>query len=69
MATEVKHRSLRWLGHVFRMEQERIPKKGLRLRQKKTEWAKTDPEKNFEKDLKMMELIWGTAEREAKERI
>ena len=30
MATEVKHRRLRWLGHVFRMEQKRIPKKGLR---------------------------------------
>ncbi len=30
MATEVKHRRLRWLGHVLRMEQKRIPKNGLR---------------------------------------
>ncbi len=28
MATEVKHRRHRW--HVLRMEQKRIPKKGLR---------------------------------------
>ena len=30
MATEVKHRRLRWLGQMLRMEQKRIPKKGLR---------------------------------------
>ena len=30
MATEVEHRKLRWLGHMIRMEQKRIPKKGLR---------------------------------------
>ncbi len=30
MATEVKHRRHRWLGHVLRMEQKRIPKKGIR---------------------------------------
>ncbi len=29
MATEVKHRRHRGLGHVLRMEQTRIPKKGL----------------------------------------
>ncbi len=28
MATEVKHRRLRWLGHMLRMKK-RIPKKGL----------------------------------------
>ena len=58
---EVKHR---WLGHVLRMEQNRIPKEeGLKMessRQKET-W------KAFEGDLKKMELTWGTAEREAKE--
>ncbi len=30
MATEVKHRLHWWLGHVLRLEQKRIPKKGLR---------------------------------------
>ncbi len=30
MTTEVKHERHRWLGHVLRMEQKRIPKKGLR---------------------------------------
>ena len=30
MATEVKHRRLGWLGHMFRMEKKMIPKKGLR---------------------------------------
>ena len=31
MATEVKHRRLKKPGHMLRMEQKRIPKKGLRL--------------------------------------
>ena len=72
MATEVKHRRHRWLGHVLRMEQKRISKKGLRWnlpgRQKKTGKAKNESRKTFEVDLKKMELTWGTAEREAKER-
>ena len=37
-------------------------------RQKETVKAKNDPEKTFEGDLKNMELSWGTADREAKER-
>ena len=37
-------------------------------RQKETGKAKNDPEKNVLGRLKKMELIWGTAEREAKER-
>ncbi len=36
--------------------------------QKETGKAKNDPEKNLWGDLKKMELTWGTAEREAKER-
>ncbi len=31
MAIEVKHRRHRWLGNVLRMEEKRIPKKGIRL--------------------------------------
>ena len=45
MATEVKHRRLRWLGYVFRKEQKRMPMKYSR--QKKTGKAKNDPEKNL----------------------
>lgn len=29
--TEIKQRCMRWLGHVLRMSQERIPKVTLRL--------------------------------------
>ena len=71
MATEVKHRRHRWLGHVHRMEQKRIPKKGLRWNppsKRKQGRPKMTLRKNFEGDLKKMELTWGTAEREAKER-
>ena len=37
-------------------------------RQKETDHAKKNPEKTFEGDFKKMELTWGTAEQEAKER-
>ncbi len=73
MATEVKHRRLRWLGHVLRMEQKRIPKKGLRWNppvKRKQGRPKMTLRKTFKGDLKQMELTWGTArERVAKEKI
>ncbi len=59
------------LGHVLRMEQKRIPKKGLRWNppsKRKQGRPKTTLRKTFEGDLKRMKLTWGTAEREAKER-
>ncbi len=37
-------------------------------RQKETGKAKNDPESIFEGDFKKMELTWGTAESEAKDR-
>ena len=72
MATEVKHRRLRWLGHVLRMEMKRIPKKDIRWNPKgkrKQGRPKMTLCKTFEGDFKKMELTWGTAERVAKERI
>ena len=49
MATEVKHRRHRWLGHELRMEQKRIPKKGLWWNPpgKRKQGAKNDTEKNL----------------------
>ena len=68
MATEVKHRRHRWLGHVLRMDQKRIPKKGLRWNppgKRKQRRPKMTLRKTFEGIFKKMELTWGTAEREA----
>ena len=59
MTTDDKHRRLRWLGQVLKMEQKRIPKKGLR-------W--NPPDKRKQGVFKKMELTWGTAESEAKDR-
>ncbi len=59
MATEVKHRRHRWLGHVHRMEQKRIPKKGLRWNlpgKRKLGRLKLTLTKTFEGDFKKMEL-------------
>ncbi len=71
MATEVKHRRQRCLGNVLRMEQKRIPKKGLRWNsespgKRKQGRPKMTLRKTFEGDFKKMELTWETAEREAK---
>ena len=71
MATEVKHRRHRWLGHVLRMEQKKISKKGLRWNppdKRKQKRPKMTLRKTFEGDLKKMSLTWGTAESEAKDR-
>ena len=71
MATEVKHRRHRWLVHVFRMEQKGVPKKGLRWNppgNRKQGRPKMTLKKTFEGNFKKIELTWGTAEKEAKER-
>ncbi len=57
MATELKHRELRWPGHVFRMEQKRISKKCLRWNppdKRKQGRPKMTLRKNFQGDLKKM---------------
>ena len=61
----------RWLGHVLRMEQKRIPKMGLRWNppgKMKQGRPKMTLRKTFEGDLNKMELTWETTEREAKDR-
>ena len=50
MATEIKHRRHRWLGHVLRMEQKKDSLEGLKIessRQKETGKGKNYPEKNL----------------------
>ena len=63
MATKVKHRRLRWLGHVIRMEQKWIPEK---LRWNPPGKRKQGRPKTLWATFKKIELIWKTAEREAK---
>ncbi len=56
---------------MLRIVEKGIPKKGFRWNppgKRKQGRPKMTLRKTFEGDLKMMELIWGTAEREAKER-
>ena len=56
---------------MLRIEQERIPKKGLRWNapgNRKQGRPKMTMRKTFEGDFENMELTWGTAEREAKDR-
>ncbi len=57
---------------MFKTEQKRIPKKGFRWNlpgKRKQEMPKMTLRKLFEGDLEKMKLTWGTAKREAKERI
>ena len=63
MATEVKHRRQRKLGHLLRMEQKRISKEALKwnsLDKRKQKRPKMTLKKKFERDLKKMELTWET---------
>ena len=71
IVSEIKRRRLRWLGHVLRMPQHRIPKVALRWtppgkrkrgRPKHT-WRRTVID-----ELDEMKLTWGEAERKAQDR-
>ncbi len=56
---------------MLRIEKRRIPKKGLRWNppgKRKQGRQKMTLRKTFQGDLKTMELTWGTAEREAKDK-
>ena len=69
--TEVKHRRLRWLGHVLRMPPERIPKVALRWTppgKRKRGRPKITWRRTVEAELKEMGLSWGTAQLAAKDR-
>ena len=68
---EIKEKPLRWLGHVFRMDHQRLPKVALRWtppgRRKpgrpKTTWRRT-----IEAELKQGGFTWGEAQKIAKDR-
>ena len=69
--SEIKRRRLRWLGHVLRMDQKRIPKVALRWTpagkrsqgRPKTTWRRT-----VTAELKEMNLTWGEAQQAAQDR-
>ena len=68
---EIKHRRFRWLGHVFRMAQGRIPKVALGwtpVGKKKKGRPKTTWRLTVAAELKEMNLTWGEAQHEAQDR-
>jgi hypothetical protein len=68
---EIKHRRLKWLGHVLRMEQGRIPKTSLQwtpVGKRKPGRPKTTWRRTVEAELKEMGLTWGEASKLAKDR-
>lgn len=68
---EIKLRRLRWLGHVLRMENERIPKAALRWTppgKRKPGRPKNTWRRTVEGELKEMKLTWGEAQRLAQQR-
>ena len=68
---EIKSRRFRWLGHVFRMAQDRIPKVALgwtpagkrKKGRPKTTWRRT-----VAAELKEMNITWGEAQHAAQDR-
>ena len=71
MVLEIKHRRLRWLGHVLRMDNERIPKAALRWTppgKRKPGRPKNTWRRTVEGELKEMKLTWGEAQRVAQHR-
>ncbi len=68
---EIKHRRLRWLGHVLRMDQNRIPKVALRWTppgKRKQGRPKTTWRRTVTSELKMANLTWGEAQHAAQDR-
>lgn len=71
ISTEIKERRLKWLGHVFRMEQQRHPKVALRWTppgkrrpgRPKTTWRRT-----VAAELQDGGMTWGEAQKLAKDR-
>ena len=67
---EIKKRRLRWLGHVLRMSQDRIPKVALKwtpLGKRKRGKLKTTWRKTVEMELKEFGLTWGQVQAIAKD--
>ena len=68
---EIKHRRLRWLGHVLRMDQNSIPKVALRWTppgKRKQGRPKTTWRRTVTSELKMANLTWGEAQHAAQDR-
>ena len=71
IGTTIRIRRLRWLGHVFRMDTNRNPKKCLQSNppgklsrgKPRTTWRRS-----IEVELKKMKMTWGEAENLAKDR-
>ena len=69
---EVKHRRLKWLGHVLRMQAERIPKVALQwtpVGKRKPGRPRTTWRRTAELELREMGLSWGEATKLAKDRL
>ncbi len=68
---EIKYRRIRWLGHVLRMDQDRIPKVALRWTppgKRKPGRPKTTWRRTVVAELATMNLSWGQAQHAAKDR-
>ena len=71
LGTQIRIRRLRWLGHVFRMDTNRNPKKCLRWNppgKRSRGKPKTTWRRSIEAELKKMGMTWGEAEHLAKDR-
>ncbi|CAJ1083201.1 hypothetical protein Bbelb_288150 [Xyrichtys novacula] len=69
---EIKHRRLRRLGHVLRMDQDRIPKVALRWtlpgkRKQREARTRTTWRRTVTSKLKMANLTWGEAQHAAQD--
>ena len=66
--TKIKRRRLRWLGHILMMSHYRIPRVTLRLTpqvKRKQGRPKVTWRRTVEKEIKVMGLTWGEAEKAA----
>ena len=72
MSLEIKRRRLRWLGHVLRMPNERLPKVALRwtpVGKRKRGRPKNTWRRTVMMELKEMGLTWDGAQAKARDRI
>jgi len=64
----IKERRLRWLGHVFRVDDSRLPKQAIYWKANNRKWRPGKPRKNWQKtgivqrDMKEIGLSWEEAD-------